>query len=55
MWAYPHFPRFKYGDEVEFKAPIIFRSYKSEIKSKILIFNFKKNIFKNVEMIIRNN
>jgi len=54
MWTYSHFPRFKYGDTVEFKAPILFRSYKSEIKSKIFIFNFKKQIFKNVEITIIN-
>ena len=55
MWTYPHFPRFKSGDTVEFKAPIIFRSYKSNVKSKILIFNFKMKIFKNIEITVINN
>ncbi|KYK25135.1 hypothetical protein AYK24_05375 [Thermoplasmatales archaeon SG8-52-4] len=48
------FPKFKYGDTVEFTAPNIFSSYKSFIKSKIIILNLKKHIFKNIEIIITN-
>jgi hypothetical protein len=54
IWTPSHFPRFKYGDTVEFKAPSIFRNYKSYVKSKIFIINFKKRILKSIEIIITN-
>jgi hypothetical protein len=54
IWTPSHFPRLKYGDTVEFKAPSIFRNYKSYVKSKIFIINCKKRILKSIEIIITN-
>ena len=48
-------PRFKYGDSVSFKAPIIFNPLKYSLNCKIFVINFKKHFTKEVEIIVTNN
>ena len=54
IWNPLHIPRLKYGASVSFNAPIILSPFKSSLKSKIFIFDFKKHLFKNVEIIVTN-
>jgi subtilisin family serine protease len=54
LWSPSHFPRLKYGASVSFNAPIILSPFKSSLKSKIFIFDFKKHLSKNVEIIVTN-
>jgi len=49
-----HLPKIKYGDSIYFKAPLILIPQKSDLKSKIIIINFKRHLFKRYDISVSN-